>query len=153
VSANGIKRTVFELLCNNAEKYDRNIYKDDKFNKNYVSPLRQISFANLSGKDIDKEARNGDSIALKAYEATGHILGKSLADMAAITSPTHIFLFGGLAEARELILNPTVEAFDKNMLFCFKNNDKPKAKIVLSNLSNQNIGILGAAALIWKDIY
>lgn len=140
VSAPGIKRTVYELLCNSAERNDK-------------SELRNIPFNKLSGKEIDEAARNGDSIARKAFEYTGTILGKCLADMAAITSPSHIFLFGGLAEAKELILEPVIKSFKANLLYCYKhkNSNEPKTKIALSGLGNQNTGILGAAALIWKE--
>ncbi|MDR1056434.1 MAG: ROK family protein [Prevotellaceae bacterium] len=139
-SATGIKRTVFELLCNSAEKNDKSV-------------LRDIDFHNLSAKDIDKAAREGDSIANKAFEITGKILGKCLADMVAVTSSSHIFLFGGLAEARELIFTPTIESLKKNILFCYKNKEtgEPKVKILPSGLGNKDTGIIGAAALIWKD--
>lgn len=139
-SATGIKRTMFELMCDFAEKNDK-------------SELRSISFDKLAAKDIDKAARNGDVLAKKAFEITGNILGRCLADMVAITSPSHIFLFGGLAEARELIFDPTIESLKKNMLFVYNHRDtnEPKVKILPSGLGNKDTGIIGAAALIWKD--
>ena len=159
VSATGIKRTVFELLCDSPEKYDYNVNNNEESNKDYVSPLRSVPYNKLSGKDIDKAAREGDSVAMKAFEVTGRHLGKCLADMVGITSPTHIFLFGGLAEARELIFNPTIESLKKNVLFLYKKKDPvtneytdPKVEVVPSGLGNQNTGLLGAAALVWKDI-
>lgn len=140
VSATGIKRTVFELLCDSAERNDK-------------SELRNVSFNALSGRDIDMAARKGDIIAKKAFDYTGKLLGKCLADMVSITSPSAIFLFGGLAEARELIFNPTIEALKENMLFCYRRKDTgdPKVKVLPSGLGNQNTGVLGAAALIWKE--
>ncbi|MDR3246577.1 MAG: ROK family protein [Prevotellaceae bacterium] len=131
VSAPGIKRTVFELLANSTGK----------------SVLRGSSFDELTAKDIHAAALNNDSIALKAFEITGKILGRSLADVVAFTSPAAIFIFGGLAEAKEMILNPAKEYMEKYLLGCFKN----KVHVEPSALGNKDAGIIGGAALIWKD--
>jgi len=131
VSAPGIKRTVFELLAKSTEK----------------SKLRSISFDDLTAKDINTIALENDPIALKAFEITGEILGRSLADVVSFTSPSAIFIFGGLAEAKEMILNPAKENMEKYLLSCFKN----KVHVVASALGNKDAGIIGGAALIWKD--
>src|SRR4030042_3453691 len=91
VSATGMKRTAFQLLA------ERNI----------DSELRNISYADLTSKMIHEAARKGDQIALETFEYTGKILGLKLADAVGHTSPEAIFLLGGLAKAKELIINPT----------------------------------------------
>ena len=58
-----------------------------------------------------------------------------------------IFLMGGLAKAGDLLLEPTKEYMEKNMLFVFSN----KTKLLLSQLT-QNVAIYGAAALIWNEL-
>jgi glucokinase len=132
VSASGIKRTVFELLATET---------DD-------SVFRGISFNDLDSKQITIAANNGDLIAKKAFEKTGRMLGKSLADTVAHISPQAVFLFGGLALAGNWIFEPTKAAMEENLLEVFRG----KIDILPSALQHKNIAVLGAAALIWKDL-
>jgi glucokinase len=131
VSAQGIKRTVFELLANLTVN----------------SSLRNISFNELTAKDIHTAALDNDPVAIEAFRITGEILGRSLADVVAFTSPSVIFIFGGLAEAKDMILKPAKENMEKYLVGCFKN----KVEIKPSALGNKDAGIAGGAALIWKD--
>jgi glucokinase len=107
-----------------------------------------ISFHDLDSKQITLAANNGDIIAKKAFEKTGRMLGKSLADTVAHISPQAIFLFGGLALAGDWIFEPTKVAMEENLLKVFKG----KIKILPSALLHKNIAVLGAAALIWKEL-
>ena len=77
---------------------------------------------------------------------TAKILGRALADMVCITSPQTIFLFGGLAQAGDLLIAPTKKYMEENMLRIFQN----KIEIRPSGL-NANAAVLGAAALAWKN--
>ena len=131
-SANGIRRTVFEMLANRTNP----------------SVLRGISYDDLTSARIYEAAMEGDHIAREAFRYTGRILGRALADFVTFSSPEAIILFGGLAKAGELIRQPTEEAMEESMLHCFKN----KVKVLLSDLSEGNVAILGAAALAW-DAY
>lgn len=90
-------------------------------------------------------ARQGDSTALQAYREAGTTLGIALANMACFSSPSHIFLFGGVAQAGEPLMAPAREAFEKNLLFCYQG----RIRLEFSGLmhSARNAGILGAAAL------
>jgi glucokinase len=112
------------------------------------SSLRNVSFNELTAKDIYIAALDGDAIAVEAFRITGEILGRSLADVVAFTSPSVIFIFGGLAEAKELILKPAKENMEKYLVGCFKG----KVEIKPSALGNKDAGIIGGAALIWKKI-
>ncbi|MBX2974774.1 MAG: ROK family protein [Ignavibacteriaceae bacterium] len=131
-SASGIKRTVFELLANS----------------NLPSLLRDTSFNDLSSKLIFEAASNDDEIAKKAFEYTGAILGKALADAVHYTSPKAIILFGGLAAAGEFIFAPTKKSFEESLLNIFKN----KIEILPSALTEGNAAVLGAAALILNEL-
>ena len=131
-SASGIKRTVFELLADT----------------NFPSTLSGISFDELSAKLISDAALGGDKIALMAFDKTAKILGIKLADAVAHTSPQAIILFGGLANAGGLILEPTKKYMEEYMLNIFKG----KVKILPSGLKNGNAAILGSAALIWNEL-
>jgi len=131
-SATGIKRTVMELLANSNDE----------------STLRDVSFNKLESKMIFEAALQGDKIAKKAFEYTGKVLGLKLADAVAVTSPEAIILFGGLALAGDLIIEPTKRSMEENLFHVFKN----KVKIIQSNLPEGNSAVLGAAALIWNEI-
>lgn len=132
VSAPGIKRTVFELLANETQN----------------SELRKYSFESLNSKLISEAAGKGDEIALKAFDYTGKILGLKLADAVAHTSPEAIFLFGGLSKAGDLIFSPTKKYLDKYLLGIYSG----KIKLLPSKLQNKNIAVMGAAALMWKEL-
>ncbi|MCT4615017.1 MAG: ROK family protein [Marinifilaceae bacterium] len=130
VSASGIKRTAFELLAYS--------------NKETV--LREYSYQDLSSKIVCQAAIDGDYIALKVFEKTAEILGKSLANLIAITSPQAIFLYGGIAKSGDLLLNPLKQYVD---LYCLS-NFKGKCELKFSDLDG-NIAVLGAASLILKS--
>jgi len=132
VSASGIKRTVFKIL---AEENDE-------------SAFRKISFSKLKPKHITTLAEEGDPIAIKAFEKTGFYLGRALADTVAHISPAKIFLFGGLAKAGKWIFEPTKKSMEEHLLPIYKN----KIPILPSALLHKNIAVLGAAALIWKQL-
>lgn len=132
VSATGIKRTAFKLL---AERMD-------------ASELRDISYNDLTSKMISEAAKKGDKIALEAFELTGRILGVKLADAVAFSSPKAIFIFGGLAQAGDLIFEPTRRYMEESLLPIFKN----KIDILPSQLQGANAAVLGASALAWKEL-
>ena len=129
-SATGLKRTIMYMLA----KYTDN------------SIFREVPFNNLHGEDITKAAENNDPIAIKSYEYTGKILGKSLANFVSFSQPEAIILTGGLANSGKWILKPTIYHFEKNLLPFYKK----KVKILESGLEEKDAAILGAAALAWK---
>lgn len=131
-SAPGIKRTVLELLAT----------------KNYPSKFREISFEQLDAKMITDAALKGDRIALEAFEFTAKVLGIKLADAVAHTSPEAIILFGGLANAGDLLLVPTKKYMEEYLFHVFRN----KVKLLKSELNEGKSAVLGAAALIWHEI-
>lgn len=131
-SASGIKRTIFELLGDSLED----------------SEFRNVTFNQLTAKMISDAAKKGDKIALEAFELTGKYLGEALADTVAHTSPEAIFLFGGLANAGELISEPTKRHLEINLLKIFRN----KVKILPSGLTETNAAVMGASALVWKEL-
>jgi glucokinase len=116
--------------------------------ENVESAFRKIPFVKLKPKLITTMAEKGDPIAVKAFERTGFLLGRSLADSVAHISPSRIFLFGGLAKAGKWIIEPTKKSMEEHLLPIFRN----KIEIVPSALLNKNIAVLGAAALIWKHL-
>ena len=132
VSATGIKRTAYELLAEGNEE----------------SEIRKIPFSKLKPKTITALAEIGDPVAVKAFEKTGYLLGRALADTVAHISPARIFLFGGLAKAGKWIIDPTKRSMEEHLLPIYRD----KIDIVPSALLKKNIAVLGAAALIWKKL-
>lgn len=130
VSATGVKRSVYKLLAKHLGE----------------SSLRDVPFNNLNAKMVAEAANEGDSVALETFKYTGKMLGEALANVASVTAPEAIFLFGGLAKAGDLLFDPVKEAMDENMLFLYKD----KVKLLPSQLGD-DAAILGAAALIWND--
>jgi glucokinase len=129
VSATGLKRTLLKVMADSIQP----------------SELRKFSFDELDAELIHEAAKRGDDLAKRAFEHTGRMLGFKLADVVAHTNPEAIFLFGGLALAKELIFEPAKEFMEENLLHIYKG----KVKLLPSELSMQNAAVLGASSLIW----
>ncbi len=108
------------------------------------SVLRSLD--TISSKDVYDAAKEGDKLALKIFEFTGKILGRSFADFIAFSAPEAIVLFGGLARSKEFLLGPMEESMNANVLPLWKG----KVKIVFSQLKESDAAILGASALAWE---
>lgn len=100
----------------------------------------------IASKDVYEAAKEGDRLALKIFEFTGKILGRSFADFVAFSAPEAIVLFGGLARAKEFLTEPIEEAMNSNLLPLWRN----KVKLVYSQLKESDAAILGASALAWE---
>lgn len=132
-SASGMKRTAFELIAH---------YNGGN------SLLADKSFNELDSKMIYDAAEQGDKIAIEVFEKTGAWLGQGLADTIHHLSPEAIFLFGGPTAAGDYIFKPTKESMEKHLLPIFKN----KIKILPSKLKAGDAAIVGASALVWKEL-
>ncbi|WP_026475410.1 ROK family protein [Alkaliflexus imshenetskii] len=132
-SAPGMKRTAFELMV--------------KYNAN-DSLLADKSFQELNSKMIFDAAERGDKIAQEVFELTGKYLGQGLADTVHHLSPEAIFLFGGPTAAGDYIFKPTIASMEAHLLPIFKN----KIKVLPSKLNAGDAAIVGASALVWKEM-
>ncbi|WP_304588714.1 ROK family protein [uncultured Duncaniella sp.] len=126
-SAEGIKATAIKFLDSSNEH----------------SLLRSIPQNELNPKKIEDAAKLGDNIARKVFEFTGECLGKAAAEFASITDPEAIILFGGVAKAGELLLNPMRKAFSENALHLYID----RVRMLTSGLDGADAAILGAASL------
>lgn len=118
------------------------------FLQDYQGDTLLSKIENLSSKNIAECAEKGDDLALKVFDYTAHLLGFSLSNAVAITSPSAIILFGGLANAGDLIIKPTYKYMEQYMLNIFKN----KVKLLVSTVPEHHAAILGAAALVWNNV-
>lgn len=130
-SVTGIKRTVFELIGE---------LRAD-------SPLRGISFDNMTGEDIANAALKSDELALKAFDITASILGSKMADTTAHLDPEAFILTGGLSKAGDILLKPVIASMEKNLFVAYKG----KIKVLISNAPSAS-AILGPAALAWNEL-
>ncbi len=128
-SATGVAKTAVEML---------------EDNKKQKSLLRNTT-GKITSKTVYECAIKGDTIAKKVYDFTGKILGEALANFVMFSSPEAIILFGGLTKAGDMIINPTREHMEKNLLPIFQN----KVKLIFSELKESDAAILGASALVW----
>ncbi len=101
---------------------------------------------NVTSKDVYEAAKAGDKVAKDIFDYTGAILGRSFADFVAFSAPEAIVLFGGLARAKEFLLEPIQKSMNENMLPIWKD----KVRILFSSLSESDAAILGASALAWN---
>jgi glucokinase len=129
-SATGIVLTARELL---AERKDESL-------------MRQYKPEDITSKIVFDCAMQGDNLAKEVYRFTGQVLGESLANFIMFSSPEAIILFGGVIKAGDLIMKPTKEHMEKNLLPIFQN----KIKLVFSELREADAAILGASALVWE---
>lgn len=110
--------------------------------KNNTPTLLQNT-AKLTAKSITEAAKKGDELALEIFDFTAQKLGLSIANAVAITSPAAVILFGGLAQAGDLLLKPTQYYMEQYMLNIFKG----KVQLLLSTIPQNHAAILGASAL------
>ena len=129
-SASGVARSAREIL--ETTKQD--------------SLLRNIPIDDITSKDVYDAAMDGDVVAKEIFQFTGEILGEAFSNFVPFSAPEAIVLFGGLARAGDMILNPIVENMEKNLLNLWKG----KVKVVFSDLKEADAAVLGASALAWE---
>ena len=129
-SATGVARTAREYLELRPEAHTR---------------LRNIPIEEITSKDVFDAAMAGDEMAKEIFRFTGEILGEAFADFVAFSSPEAIILFGGLAKAGDLIMNPIREAM-KRICWLFSETKYNSC----SRTQRGDAAVLGASALGWE---
>src|SRR5678816_1741970 len=112
-SATGIAITANEMMDENPKQ---------------ESVMRKYRREEITARIVAEAAERGDEIAKEVYRFTGQILGEAIANFIMFSSPEAIILFGGVIKAGDLILKPTREHLEKNLLPIFQN----KVKLVFS---------------------
>lgn len=131
-SASGLVRTTLMMLSE---------MKDE-------STLRDIPPSALSSRNVSEAALKGDKVALEAFDYTAEILALGIVNAVTFSSPRAIFLFGGLAQAGDLLFAPVREYVNENVQPIFRDT----FKVLPSGLPESNAAVLGAAALAWNEI-
>jgi len=130
-SASGLVKTVLYLL---SEMRDESI-------------LRRIPPEKLTSKMIADAAAKKDPVAVEAMEYTAEHLGFGIINAIVFSSPEAVFLFGGLANAGDMLFVPVRKYVEENVQPIFRGT----VKILPSGIAESNAAVLGAAALIWNE--
>lgn len=101
------------------------------------------SVEGLTGKAITEAARDGDPVALAAFNTTGQWLGAGIATLSVILDPACVVIGGGVIDAGEILLKPTRQALERTMPFAGKH---PYPQIIAAELGNE-AGLVGVADL------
>ena len=131
-SATGLVKTTIELMSKMRDE----------------SPLRSIPVSKLTSKKIAEAAAQKDPIAVKAMNDTAEILGFGIINAVVFSSPEAIFLFGGLANAGDMLLNPVKKYIQKNNYVLMKDT----VKVLISEIPENKGAVMGSAALIWNEL-
>jgi glucokinase len=99
--------------------------------------------AGLTGQAITEAARDGDAVAVAAFNTTGQWLGAGIASLAVLLDPACVVIGGGVIDAGEILLKPTRESLERNMPFAGKH---PYPEIIAAQLGNE-AGLVGVADL------
>jgi glucokinase len=95
-------------------------------------------------KPIADAAHRGEDAAIQTFHDTARWLAIGLANAAAITVPERIILFGGIARNGDVLMRPLREKFEAALLSIYQG----KVALMLSELPEDDAGILGAAAMM-----
>jgi glucokinase len=97
----------------------------------------------LRGNHITEAARDGDRVAIAAFNTMATYLGAGIASLCAVIDPSCVVLGGGVIDAGELFLGPTRDAALRLIPFSGKH---PYPEIVAAELGN-HAGLVGVADL------
>ena len=97
----------------------------------------------VQGLHVTKAAREGDPVALAAFDFVSRWLGQGMADVAAVLDPECFVIGGGVSEAGDILLGSTVRSFTESVT---GRDHRTMPKIVVAQLGN-DAGLVGAADL------
>ena len=101
------------------------------------------TIAGLTGVAITEAAREGDTVALAAFNTTGQWLGAGIASLSVLLNPSCVVIGGGVIDAGEILLKPTREYLERSMPFAGKH---PYPELIAAELGN-DAGLVGVADL------
>jgi glucokinase len=112
----------------------------------HVARLRELCGgdpAALSGPDVTRAAVEGDPAAVELLADLGAWIGEGLASIAAILDPELVVLGGGVSQAGDLLIDPALGAFRRQLT---GRGHRPEARFAVASLGN-DAGMIGAADL------
>ena len=97
----------------------------------------------LTGEILTSAARDGDPVAIAAFNTTGQWIGALIATLEAALDPALVVIGGGVVAAGEILLRPVRESLARLSPF---SRTRPLPEIVAASLGN-DAGLIGAANL------
>ncbi len=97
----------------------------------------------LTGPQVTRAAVDGDPASIELLADIGRWLGEGAADVAAMLDPAMFVIGGGLVAAGDLLLEPAVAAYRRNLT---GRGHRPEAAFELATLG-EDAGVIGAASL------
>jgi glucokinase len=102
------------------------------------------NISGLTGAILTNAAKNGDGLAIAAFNKQANWLGSACASYALLLDPQAIVVGGGVVDAGELFLEPVRKAMHSYMPF---GKTHPMPKIIAAKFGN-DAGLIGAADLV-----
>jgi glucokinase len=112
------------------------------------SILRDLKSTEITSRRVAEAAAAGDVIAQMALDQTARWIALGIANSVTFSSPETIFLFGGLAQAGDAIFVPVRKYADELVQPVFRGT----FNVLPSGLPEARAAVLGASALIWKEL-
>ncbi|PRY62151.1 ROK family glucokinase [Glycomyces artemisiae] len=97
----------------------------------------------ITGRQVTDAAREGDEVALAAFDSIGYYLGNSAADMVNLIDPGVILIAGGVVDAGDLLLDPIRKHYEQALA---NRAQVPFAEVRAAELGSK-AGVIGAADL------
>lgn len=115
-------------------------YVNEQIRSGKKSTLR--AHRDLSAAQVAEAAREGDSLAISAFERAGHYLGIAMANYLAIFDPSILIFGGGVSQVGDLLFKPFEESLRKHIFHPHYLDDLVFTKAALGD----NAGLMGALA-------
>jgi glucokinase len=97
----------------------------------------------ITGRQVTEAARQGDEVALSAFDFIGFYLGNSAADLVNLIDPGVILIAGGVVDAGDLLLDPIRKHYTAALA---DRAQVPVAEVRAAELGSK-AGVIGAADL------
>ena len=97
----------------------------------------------VTGEHLTSAAKDGDPVAVAAFNTTGHWIGALVATLEAALDPAKVVIGGGVIAAGEILLKPIRESMSQLSLF---RGRRSAPELVAATLGN-DAGLIGVANL------
>ncbi|WP_026924505.1 ROK family glucokinase [Glycomyces arizonensis] len=97
----------------------------------------------ITGREITEAAKQGDEVALAAFDFIGYYLGNSVADLVQLIDPGVVIIAGGVVDAGSVLLDPIRKHYTDALA---KRAALPVAEVKAATLGSK-AGVIGAADL------
>lgn len=101
----------------------------------------------LTAEVVERSARRGDVLAKDVMNQAGINLGVGLSNLIVIFDPQAIVVGGGVSKSDDLILEPAKKTVAERA-GCYMQKEVPILKAVLGD----NVGLFGAAVMVYEDV-